>query len=88
MRPPSVYAKRSAAWRRPPCWHGATPTPSKDRRDPPGHRRLLKGAVVLAKDEIHINLPPWVRSTWILAGQWQPVITPGKKPAADDLRRD
>lgn len=29
---------------------------------------LPDGAVVLAEDEAHINLLPWVRSTWILKG--------------------
>jgi hypothetical protein len=30
---------------------------------------LPDGAVVLAEDETHINLLPWVRSTWIAHGQ-------------------
>jgi transposase len=38
---------------------------------------LPEGAVVLAEDETHINLLPWVRATWIPNGQRQPVITPG-----------
>jgi hypothetical protein len=33
--------------------------------------------VVLAEDETHINLLPWVRSTWIPTGQRQQVMTPG-----------
>ncbi len=32
---------------------------------------------MLAEDETHVNLLPWVRSTWIPAGQRQPVMTPG-----------
>jgi hypothetical protein len=28
-------------------------------------RDLPEGAVVLAEDETHINLLPWVRATWI-----------------------
>jgi transposase len=38
---------------------------------------LPTGAVVLAEDETHINLLPWVRSTWIARGQRQQVMTPG-----------
>jgi hypothetical protein len=32
--------------------------------------------VVLAEDETHLNLPPWVRSTWIVKGTRQQVMTP------------
>jgi transposase len=39
--------------------------------------QLPQGAVVLAEDETHINLLPWVRATWIPNGQRQPVMTPG-----------
>jgi transposase len=39
---------------------------------------LPKGAVVLAEDETHLHLLPWVRSTWIPRGQRQQVMTPGK----------
>jgi transposase len=38
---------------------------------------LPDGAVVLAEDETHLNLLPWVRATWIPIGQRQPVMTPG-----------
>jgi transposase len=38
---------------------------------------LPTGAVVLAEDETHINLLPWVRATWIAHGQRQRVLTPG-----------
>ncbi len=38
---------------------------------------LPSGAVVLAQDETHINLLPWVRATWIPTGTRQPVMTPG-----------
>ena len=41
-------------------------------------RDLPEGAVVLAEDETHINLLPWVRATWIPHGQRQEVMTPGK----------
>ena len=38
---------------------------------------LPEGAVVLAEDETHVNLLPWVRATWIAHGTRQPVMTPG-----------
>jgi hypothetical protein len=38
---------------------------------------LPHGAVLLAEDETHINLLPWVRSTWIAHGTRQRVMTPG-----------
>jgi transposase len=38
---------------------------------------LPEGAVVLAEDESHLHLLPWVRSTWIPHGQPQEVMTPG-----------
>jgi transposase len=39
---------------------------------------LPDGAVVLAEDETHISLLPWVRSTWVLKGSRQQVMTPGQ----------
>jgi transposase-like protein len=39
---------------------------------------LPEGAVLLAEDESHINLLPWLRSTWIVRGERQEVMTPGK----------
>ena len=39
--------------------------------------QLPASAVVLAKDETHTNLLLWVRSTWILKGTRQQVMTPG-----------
>jgi hypothetical protein len=39
---------------------------------------LPQGAVVLAEDETHVNLLPWVRATWIARGTRQQVMTPGK----------
>jgi transposase len=38
---------------------------------------LPPGAVVLAEDETHLHLLPWVRATWIARGQRQQVMTPG-----------
>ena len=40
-------------------------------------RDLPDGAVVLAEDETHINLLPWLRATWIARGTRQHVMTPG-----------
>jgi len=37
--------------------------------------QLPEGAVVLAEDETHINLLPWVRATWIAHGGRQQVMT-------------
>jgi transposase len=39
---------------------------------------LPEGAVILAEDESHVNLLPWLRSTWIVKGERQKVMTPGK----------
>jgi transposase len=33
--------------------------------------------VVLAEDDTHVNLLPWVRDTWIPGGQRQRVMIPG-----------
>ena len=41
-------------------------------------RRLPQDSVILAEDECHLDLLPWVRATWILRGQRQRVITPGQ----------
>jgi transposase len=38
---------------------------------------LPDGSVVLAEDETHINLLPWVRATWVVRGTRQQVMTPG-----------
>jgi transposase len=38
---------------------------------------LPEGAVVLAEDETHLNLLPWVRATWVVRGTRQQVMTPG-----------
>jgi len=68
-----------AAWRRPRLV--AKGDPDRDQIIATLHqqiRDLPDGAVVLAEDETHINLLPWVRSTWIPKGQRQHVMTPGK----------
>ena len=39
---------------------------------------LPEGAVLLAEDEAHVNLLPWLRSTWVVRGVRQEVMTPGK----------
>ena len=67
-----------AAWRRPRLV--AKGDPDRDQVLAALHQQLRKlpaGAVVLAEDETHINLLPWVRSTWIPHGNRQQVMTPG-----------
>jgi transposase len=68
-----------AAWRRPRLVAKGDP----DRDQILAHLQqqlsdLPDGAVVLAEDETHINLLPWVRATWIARGTRQEVMTPGK----------
>jgi hypothetical protein len=43
-----------------------------------GIAALPEGAVILAEDEAHDNLLPWLRSCWIVKGERQEVTTPGK----------
>jgi transposase len=60
---------------------GRTRRPDRDQTLAALHQQLRdlpEGAVLLAEDETHINLLPWVRATWILRGQRQQVMTPGK----------
>jgi len=67
-----------ASWRRPRLI--AKGDPDRDQILADLHqqiRNLPDGAVVLAEDETHINLLPWVRATWIARGQRQQVMTPG-----------
>jgi transposase len=67
-----------ACWRRPRLV--AKGDPDRDQVLADLHTRLTAlpaGAVVLAEDETHINLLPWVRATWIPTGQRRPVMTPG-----------
>ena len=68
-----------AAWRRPrPVARG---DPDRDQILAALHQQLRDlpdSAVLLAEDETHINLLPWVRSTWIPHGTRQHVMTPGK----------
>jgi hypothetical protein len=68
-----------AAWRRPRLV--ARGDPDRDQILDALHQQLRDlptGTVVLAEDETHINLLPWVRATWILRGTRQQVMTPGK----------
>src|SRR6266540_873133 len=60
-----------AAWRRPRLV--AKGDPDRDQVI----AALPQDAVVLAEDETHVNLLPWVRSTWITNGCRQQVMTPG-----------
>jgi transposase len=67
-----------AAWRRPRLV--AKGDPDRDQVLAELHQHLgtlPEGAVVLAEDETHINLLPWVRATWITKGRRQQVMTPG-----------
>lgn len=68
-----------AAWRRPRLVAKGDPEAkqrwAKVRR---AIAALPRGAVVLAEDECHIDLLPWVRSTWIACGQRLRVLTPGQ----------
>jgi transposase len=67
-----------AAWRRPRLV--AKGDPDRDQVLAELHQQLgdlPAGAVVLAEDETHVNLLPWVRASWIPHGSRQPVMTPG-----------
>jgi transposase len=67
-----------AAWRRPRLV--AKGDPDRDQVLADLHQQLNQlpeGAVVLAEDETHVNLLPWVRSTWVVRGTRQQVMTPG-----------
>jgi transposase len=68
-----------ACWRRPRLV--AKGDPDRDQVLAELHQQLRElpdGAVVLAADETHLNLLPWVRATWIARGTRQEVMTPGK----------
>jgi transposase len=67
-----------ACWRRPRLVAKGDPDRDQALADLHQHLGSLPaGAVVLAEDEPHGNLPPWVRATWVVAGTRQPVLTPG-----------
>ncbi len=65
-----------AAWRRPRLVAKGDPNAEAVLTD---LRRTIEelpaGAVVLAEDETHLNLLPWVPATWIVRGQRQQVMT-------------
>jgi transposase len=68
-----------ACWRRPRLV--AKGDPDRDQILADLHQAIAElpdGAVLLAEDEAHINLLPWVRATWIAKGTRQQVMTPGK----------
>jgi transposase len=68
-----------ACWRRPRLV--AKGDPDRDQILADLHQQLRdlpNGAVLLAEDETHLNLLPWIRSTWIIKGTRQHVMTPGK----------
>ena len=61
-----------AAWRRPRLVAKGDPDRAQVLADLHRHLRgLPAGAVVLAEDETHVNLLPWVRATWIPRGTRQ-----------------
>jgi transposase len=77
---PTLYrrVREVACWRRPRLVAKGDP----DREGVLGNLNqaigeLPAGAVVLAEDETHVNLLPWVRATWIAHGTRQQVMTPG-----------
>jgi hypothetical protein len=70
-----------ASWRRPRLVAKGDPDPDRDQILAGLQHAIAElpdGAVVLAEDEAHINLLPWVRATWIPRGTRQQVMTPGK----------
>jgi hypothetical protein len=80
MSSPTLYrrVREVACWRRPRLVAKGDP----DREGVLGNLNqaigeLPAGAVVLAEDETHVNLLPWVRATWIAHGTRQQVMTPG-----------
>jgi hypothetical protein len=80
MSSPTLYrrVRAVACWRRPRLVAKGDP----DREGVLGNLNqaigeLPAGAVVLAEDETHVNLLPWVRATWIAHGTRQQVMTPG-----------
>ena len=75
----SWRVRQVAAWRRPRLV--APGDPDRDQTLAALRQAisdLPQGTVVLAQDETHINLLPWVRATWIARGRRTQVITPGK----------
>src|SRR6266540_1186767 len=70
--------RQVAAWRRPRLVAKGDPDREQILADLHQQiRNLPAGAVVLAEDETHINLLPWVRATWVVRGTRQQVMTPG-----------
>jgi transposase len=71
--------RQVAAWRRPRLVAKGDPNREQILADLHDQlRNLPDGAVVLAEDETHLNLLPWVRATWVVRGTRQQVMTPGK----------
>jgi transposase len=71
--------RQVAAWRRPRLVAKGDPDRDQVLADLQQQvRNLPDGAVVLAEDETHVNLLPWVRATWVVRGTRQRVMTPGK----------
>jgi transposase len=75
--------RQVACWRRPRLV--AKGDPDRDQVLAELHQQLRDlpdGAVVLAEDETHVNLLPWVRATWIPHGTRQQVMTRARTDAA------
>jgi transposase len=70
--------RQVARWRRPRLV--AKGDPDHDQRCAEIRQAIAElptAAVALAEDETHVNLLPWVRSTWIVKDCRQQVMTPG-----------
>jgi hypothetical protein len=77
-----------AAWRRPRLV--ARGDPDRDQVLAELHQQLgdlPAGAVVLAEDETHVNLLPWVRATWVVGRHPPAGDDSWDQSAADHLRR-
>jgi transposase len=71
--------REQATWRRPRLV--AKGDPEEAARLAALHQEIAalpEKAVILAEDETHVNLLPWLRSTWIVRGERQEVMTPGQ----------
>jgi transposase len=76
-----------AQWRRPRLVaKGDSETPLRWAAVRRALRQLPAHAVVVAEDECHLDLLPWVWATWILRGQRQLVMTPRAEPVPLPLR--
>jgi transposase len=78
LRTPRRRVRDVACWRRPRLVAKGDPDRDQTLADlRQTIAELPEGAVVLAEDETHLNLLPWVRATWVVRGTRQQVMTPG-----------